>query len=204
MISTPYDHIAERFHTIRKKLQSKEQEYVSLLLDHLTGGSTILDLGCGTGLPIASHIASHGHQVVGVDGSEAMLAIARTQLPGHRWIHELIEVVEFEESFAAVVCWDSLFHLPRHHHEAVIRKIHRWLVPGGRLMVSSGGSEPDNGGGFTDTMFGQEFFYDSLSPNKMVALLEESGFDILLAEICDPPDGGRNKGKWATVARAIA
>ncbi len=49
-------------------------------------------------------------------------------------------------------------------------------------------------------MFGQEFFYDSLSPERLVAVIEESGFEILRAEMCDLPDGGRNKGKWATVA----
>jgi SAM-dependent methyltransferase len=200
MISTPYDPIADRFHAARTRLQPKEVEYLSLLLDPLAEGSTILDLGCGTGQPIATSIASRGHQVVGVDGSEAMLAIARKQLPAHRWIHGWIEQVELDETFAAVVCWDSLFHLPRHHHEPVIRKIHRWLAPGGRLMVSSGGVVDDHGSGFTDTMFGHEFFYDSLSPQRMVAVMEESGFDILVAEMCDPPDGGRNKGKWATVA----
>ena len=39
-----------------------------------------------------------------VDGSEAMLAIARAHLPGHRWIHDLMERVEFDETVNAVVC----------------------------------------------------------------------------------------------------
>ena len=111
-----------------------------------------------------------------------------------------MERVEFEETFAVIVCWDSLFHLPRGKHRTVIHNMRRWLVPGGRLMVSSGGLVDDDGEGFVDTMFGHEFFYDSLSPKRMVEALEEAGFDILLAQMCDQPDGGRNKGKWATVA----
>ena len=198
MIRTPYDEIAGRFHAVRTELQSKEAEYLSLLLDPLAGGSKVLDLGCGTGQPIATHIAARGHQVVGVDGSDAMLALARTRLPGHRWIHDRIERVEFDETFDAVVCWDSLFHLPRTDHEPVIRRIHRWLAPGGRLMVSSGGMVEAEG--FTDTMFGQEFYYDSLPPDRMVAMIEETGFSIVRAEMCNPPDGDRDKGKWATVA----
>lgn len=200
MIRTPYDQIADRFHALRTTLQPKESEYLSLLLAPLPVGSAILDLGCGTGRPIASYLASQGHQITGVDGSEAMLAIARRLLPGHRWIHAMIEQVEFDETFDAVVCWDSLFHLPRGHYEPVIRKIHRWLAPGGRLMVSSGGETDGHPDGFTDTMFGHEFYYDSPSPEGMVAIVKESGFEILRAEMCDPPDGGRNKGKWATVA----
>lgn len=200
MPRTAYDTIADQFSALRTELQPKEIEYLSLLLEPLKAGSTILDLGCGTGHPMASFIASHGHRVVGVDGSEAMLAMARARLPEQRWIHGMIEEVDFEETFDAAVCWDSLFHLHRSHHEAVIRKIHRWLVPGGRLMISSGGLVEKHPDGFTDTMFGQEFYYDSLPPAQMVALLEEIGFEILRAEMSNPPDGERDKGKWATVA----
>lgn len=200
MIRTPYDAIADQFSALRTELQPKEIEYLALLLEPLKEGSTILDLGCGTGHPMATRLTAQGHRVVGVDGSEAMLAMAKARLPERRWIHALIEEVDFEETFDAVVCWDSLFHLHRSQHEAVIRKIHRWLVPGGRLMISSGGLVENHPDGFTDTMFGQEFYYDSLPPAQMVALLEEIGFEILIAEMSNLPDGENDKGKWATVA----
>ena len=200
MISTAYDNIAQQWCSARTTLLPKESEYLALLLDPLEPASTVLDLGCGTGHPIASHVASRGHHVVGVDGSEPMLELARSRLPGHRWMHDLMERVDFTETFDAVICWDSLFHLPRRHFAPVIAKIHRWLRGGGRLMVSSGGRAGDNGDGFTDTMFGHEFYYDSVSPNDMVTMIERTGFDIVLAEMCDTPDGVRNKGKWATIA----
>jgi cyclopropane fatty-acyl-phospholipid synthase-like methyltransferase len=132
-----------------------------------------------------------------------MLALARKRLPGHRWIHEMMERVELEETFDAAVCWDSLFHLPRQQYEPVLRKVQRWLGPGGRVMVSSGYLVDEKEGGFRDTMFGHDFFYDSLPPQRMVAMMEEIGFQIVRAEICDPPEGERNKGKWATVAAKI-
>ena len=200
MTSTPYDHIAEKFHAARHRFRPKEEEYLTGLLATAARGSTVLDLGCGTGTPIAAWIAARGHQIVGVDGSEAMLAIARKQLPAHRWVHALIEQVEFDESFAAVVCWDALFHLPARLFAPVIGKMHRWVVPGGRLLVSSGGSSEEGGGGFVDTMFGQEFHYDSLSTSRMVETIKDAGFEVLRAEMCDLPDGGRNKGKWVTLA----
>lgn len=199
MPRAPYDAIAEHFHALRTTLQPKEEEYLALLLDPLPAGSTILDLGCGTGRPIAEHMVSRGHHIVGVDGSAALLALARAQLPEQRWLHALIEAVEFEETFAAVVCWDSLFHLPRAEHAPIIRKIHRWLVPGGRLMISSGGNVTGEEG-FTDTMFGHSFYYDSLPPQRMTAVLEETGFTFLRSEMCNLPDGDHDKGKWATVA----
>ncbi|MBN4081159.1 class I SAM-dependent methyltransferase [Caldithrix abyssi] len=200
MVSTPYDHIVGQYSAERTHLQPKELEYLGIVLDPLATGSIILDLGCGTGHPMATHIVSRGYRVVGVDGSDAMLEVARKRHPEQRWVHDFIERVEFDETFDAVVCWDSLFHLPRDQFQPVIRKIHRWLKPGGRTMVSTGGVVQEDGNGFTDTMFGYEFFYDSLPPHQMVALIERAGFDILVAEMCDQSDGARNKGKWATVA----
>jgi cyclopropane fatty-acyl-phospholipid synthase-like methyltransferase len=156
LISTACDFISAEFNAARTRLQSKEVQYLGLLLAPLRPSSTVLDLGCGTGHPIASHIASHGHRIVGVDGSAAMLRFARHRLPAHRGVHDRMETVEFTESFDAAVCWDSLFHLPRAEFVPVIRKLHGWLVPGGRVMISSGGGARDDGHGFTDTMFGQE------------------------------------------------
>jgi SAM-dependent methyltransferase len=203
-VSTPYDQIAGQFGSARQRLQPKEVEYLALLVQPLAANSLILDLGCGAGHPIASHLAALGHRLIGVDGSASMLALARERLPDHRWIHDRIEWVEIDEICDAVVCWDSLFHLPRSLWPGVIANVHRWLRPGGRFMVSSGGVVEPGGEGFTDTMFGYEFFYDSLPPESMLALLDDVGFDIVVAEMCDLPDDGRNKGKWATVASRLA
>jgi ubiquinone/menaquinone biosynthesis C-methylase UbiE len=203
MISTPYDRIAVRFGTARQRLLPKEVEYLAVVEQGLAPGSTVLDLGCGTSHPIGTYFADRGHHIVGVDASDAMLAQARARLPEHRWIHAYMQDVELEETFDAVICWDSLFHLPRADYPIVIRDIHRWLKPGGRMMVSSGGRvEGDEG--FTDMMFGHEFYYDSLSPDDMTRLVLDTGFDLVVSEMCDQPDGGRNRGKWATIAaRAV-
>ncbi len=200
MVSTPYDLIAGQFAAARVRLRADERRYLALILEPLAPGSTILDLGCGTGYPVASHLASLGHRIVGVDGSAAMLAVARGRLPQHRWMHAAIEEVAFDETFDAVICWDALFHLPREQWPVVIGRIHEWLRPHGRFMMSSGGVVDPDGHGFTDTMFGHEFYYDSLPPASLATLLDGMGFDILVGEMCDPPDGGRNRGKWATVA----
>ena len=194
-----YDKIADQFSALRTTLQPVEVRYLDLILGPLKPGSTVLDLGCGTGRPIAAHVSSRGHQVLGVDASERMLAIAKKNLPGHRWVHADMESVELSGPFDAIICWDSLFHLPRANYSVVLRNAYRWLTAGGRLMVSSGGVVDESGHGFTDTMFGHEFYYDSPSPAQMTKLVEDIGFRIILAEMCSLPDGGNDKGKWATI-----
>jgi ubiquinone/menaquinone biosynthesis C-methylase UbiE len=196
---TPYDNIARRYDSVRVALKTRELEYLHTILSSLAPQSTILDLGCGTGRPMATTLAARGHLIVGVDESQEMLALARQRLPGHRWIHGRIEEIELNELFHAVICWDSLFHLPREHWPGVLEKIVTWLKLGGALLLSSGGVvEGDHG--FYDTMFDQEFYYDSLPSETLVPLLKNLGFRIIVSEMCELPDGGRNKGKLVTIA----
>jgi len=45
-------------------------------------GATILDVGCGSGLPIATELIRRGFDVTGVDGSSTMIDLFRRNLPG--------------------------------------------------------------------------------------------------------------------------
>ena len=201
---TDYDAIAPHFDRCRRTLSPRETPYFSLLQEGLTKQSRILDLGCGTGRPMAEALAMAGHRITGVDASASLLSLAHERLPQHRWIHARMEEVDLdgEAPFDAVICWDSLFHLPRHRHRPMLHRIRRWIRPGGRLMVSSGGVVEPAGAGFVDRMFDHDFYYDSLPPDEMMAALREAGFAIVVSEMSDPPDGGRDRGKWATVADA--
>jgi SAM-dependent methyltransferase len=50
-----------------------------------TGGSRVLDAGCGTGR-VAIELAARGLSVIGMDLDEDMLATARTKAPELQWI----------------------------------------------------------------------------------------------------------------------
>jgi SAM-dependent methyltransferase len=196
---SPYDPIANQWDAVRAEIRPREAAYLDLFVQGAAPGSTFLDLGCGTGRPNAVHLASKGFRVVGVDQSCALLEIARRYVPGGRWIEADIVTLELEEQFAGVIAWDSLFHIERTLHRAILEKIHRWLLPGRRFVLTCGGSDFDIPA-FTDTMFDHTFFYDAFPKNEMIALIREIGFDIVLAELIDFPDGGRNKGKLGVVA----
>jgi len=188
-----YDLIAEIFFADRSA-QLRERKYLDLTLESLPVGAAVLDLGCGTGRPLAEELMRRGYVVTGVDGSARMLEIAQRVLPGARLIHARIEQVEFEDEFSAAIVWDSLFHVPRDRHAAVYAKLARWILPGGRLLLSSGGTEH---AGFTSEMHGETFFYSSWSPSTVVQLLEQAGFTVELCEVDQP----ESRGHVAIVAR---
>jgi SAM-dependent methyltransferase len=188
-----YDVIAEKFFADRSATL-REIKYLDLVLAGLPAGAHVLDLGCGTGRPIAEEVEARGFVVTGVDGSERMLEIARRNLPNAQLVHARIEEVELKDAFSAAIVWDSLFHVHRDRHAAVYAKLARWIEPGGRLMLSSGGTE---GEGFTSQMHGETFFYSSWSPGRVGELLERAGFAVELCEVDQP----ESRGHVAIVAR---
>ena len=67
-------------------------------------------------------------------------------------------------------------------------------------MVTVGGSDHP---AFTDTMFGEEFYYDSYPPEKVLAALRRLGFEPLVSEFMNEPTSGRDKGRYAIVAQMV-
>jgi len=193
-----YNAIAAAWDDARMGFYGREREYVDALLDGLPVAAEILDLGCGTGRPLAEYILARGHRVTGVDQAEALLAIAQTRYPEANWIQGAIESFVPARPVHAIVCWDALFHIERSQHATLLRRSAGMLLPGGRIMLTVGGSAHP---AFTDTMFGQTFFYDSHPPDETLALLQHAGFVPVIAEFMNQPTAGRDKGRYAIVAR---
>lgn len=195
-----YDAIAADWDAVRTRLADAEHRILDLLLDSLARGARVLDLGCGTGRPIAEHLVARGFAVTGVDQSPQMIALARVRLPDASWIESRIEdFVPRTKSFAAAIAWDSLFHVPREHHAEVFARVRAALSNGGRFALTVGGSSHP---AFTDTMFDRTFFYDSHPPETATALLVAAGFAIAHTKYLSLPTDGRDKGRYAIVAVA--
>jgi SAM-dependent methyltransferase len=97
----------------------------------------MLDDGCGTG--ILSVLASlRGAEVTAIDGSEAMLQVARQRLPLRDVRLADLEALPFESStFDAVVAVNSLFFA--RDPDAAMREVARVLDAAGRAVVTCWG-----------------------------------------------------------------
>jgi SAM-dependent methyltransferase len=211
-MQNPYDYIAEQWHSsLRDQTYvNRVLGYVDKVLEGLPPGAKVLDLGCGTGDPVARHITRRGYQVIGVDQSKGMLEIAKRVVPEAEFIHCDMVEIQFSDKFAAAVAWDSIFHVERKHHSAIYRKLANSLEAGRRLLLSAGGSGVDSGvadsaaddsvEGFTSEMFGHTFFYSGYEPQVARGLLEAEGFSIETWEVDDPS----SRGHIAVIARKMA
>lgn len=194
-----YDAIASQWDAVRTILSPAEARLLTLLSEQLSPGARVLDLGCGTGRPIAEYLAQRRFRVTGVDQSQNMLDLARRRLPEHDWVLAAIETYSPMQEFAAVVAWDSMLHIPQSEHVGIFATVRACLSVGGRFALTVGGSEH---AAFTDTMFGQQFAYDSHPPEVAMGLLRTAGFDVLHSEFLNLPTTGRDKGRFAIVASA--
>jgi len=206
MMQNSYDHIADQWHSNRRGPAYVEVlAYIDRLLDGVPSGAKVLDLGCGTGIPIARYIVQRGYRVVGVDQSKRMLEIARKEVPKANFIHADMVEIALADKFAAAVAWDSVFHVERKHHSSIYRKLANSLETGGRLLLSVGGSgsasvSADSGAeSFTSEMFGQTFFYSGYDPKVARKLIEAEGFEIEMWEVDDPS----SRGHIAVIGRKV-
>jgi SAM-dependent methyltransferase len=186
MARTPYDEIAGKWLRERQALRFREKPYIDRLLALTRPGAHILDLGCGTGLPIARYVLDQGYRLTGVDSSAVMLRLARTHCPEADFVAGDMVAVELAGPYDGMVAWDSIFHVPKAQHGQLFHTLARWLVPHAPLLLSLGGSE----GEFLAPMFGLDFFYSAHAPEVSLALLRDAGFAILLSEVDDPSSRG--------------
>jgi ArsR family transcriptional regulator len=121
-----------------------KQFYWRALLALLPKPWVVADLGCGTGAIVAA-LAPHVAHVIGIDGSEEMLAAAAERLRDHdgrmkpngsnielrRGSLESVPIESATIDAATLVL--VLHHLPS--PGAAIAEAHRVLKPGGRLLI---------------------------------------------------------------------
>ena len=68
-----------------------EKAWLDHFLSFISLQSNILDLGCGSGKPIADYLIQNGHVITGIDSSNTMIAMVQQNFPQqdfphHQWI----------------------------------------------------------------------------------------------------------------------
>jgi ubiquinone/menaquinone biosynthesis C-methylase UbiE len=176
VVERGYDQVAQDYARLEGETEWPRMRWLRKLLNRLEPGSSVLDLGCGSGDPADIEISKE-HKVTGVDISQAQINLARQNVPTGHFTHGDAGSVEFQEAhFDAVVSFYTLEHVPRREHETILQRIYQWLRDGGFLLVSI------EAGDFDDVMgewLGVPMFISCFDPETMKQLVTKSGFEIL-------------------------
>ena len=163
-----------------------EGAWLSRFRDLLTPGATILDIGCGTGRPIARHFSEQGHTVTGVDSAPAMIALCRARFPEGDWQVADMRRLALGRRFGGLIAWDSFFHLTPEDQRGMFPAFAAHAAPDAALMFTSGPAHGEAIGRFE----GEALYHGSLDPLEYHALLAENGFSVIDHVVEDPSCGG--------------
>ena len=110
------------------------------LVDAMVGrGARILDAGCGPGR-VGGRLARAGHDVTGVDLDPLLIAAARKDHPGARWlVGDLSELDLPGEGFDVIVCAGNVMtFLAPDTRRPVLGRMKDHLRDGGRAVIGFG------------------------------------------------------------------
>ena len=96
-----YDVNAKEFDRKRTK-NLFEKKWLDLFLNYIEVGDEILDIGCGTGEPIARYFIEKGMKVTGIDFSKEMIKLATERFPQRKWLIKDMREFNLNRKFKAI------------------------------------------------------------------------------------------------------
>jgi len=148
----------------------------------------VAELGCGSGYPVAHHIASlwkgTGRQYIGVDLSEEQIDIAKASLCNDSDIvgFTVREMCDWckkqrDNSISGIIGLFSVFHLPRSQHVELFSHIQRILTDRAPLLFTCPESSTE---GFEDKWLGaSRMYWSSFSSQWYETTLQDLGFEFV-------------------------
>ncbi|MFB6720456.1 class I SAM-dependent methyltransferase [Kribbella sp. NPDC056345] len=138
LVRRGYDELSARYDEAYGS-ETKYGDWLQALLTQLPVRAQVLDLGCGSGVPVAKVLAEAGHLVTGVDISEVQVARARERVPAATFLQADATTLDLAaDSFDAIVSFYALIHIPVDEQEALLQRIGTWLRPGGSFVATIG------------------------------------------------------------------
>jgi SAM-dependent methyltransferase len=203
IVAAGYDAIAETYRDWAEADFWPRLEWLALLEAQLAPASAVLELGCGAGVPATRRLAER-HRVTAVDLSARQIELARTNAPDATFVHgDALSVELPESSFDAVVSLYMSGHVPRGEQLELVRRVARWLRPGGLLLMTLTQGASD--GIVEADWLGAPMFFAGEDPETSLARVRASGFDVVRAELVPQVEFGREvRFLWLLARRTPA
>lgn len=189
LVRRGYDALSYRYRSDDSS-DGRYEPWLTSLRNRLPAQASVLDLGCGCGVPVARSLTAAGHKVTGVDISDVQIERARRLVPLAKFIRADAATVDFPPaSFDAVLCLYALFHLPLSLQPSMIRHIASWLRPSGWLLAVVG--EEAWTGTEDNWLDGQTpMWWSQADASTYRRWLEQAGLEITEQAFVPEDDGG--------------
>jgi trans-aconitate methyltransferase len=196
-ITDHYERHASAWDTDRRKARWDDKPWHDRFIAALASAANVLDLGCGSGSPVAQHMAERGLEVTGVDSSPTLISLCRERLPDHEWLVGDMRSLQLSRRFDGILAWDSFFHLRPDDQRRMFNVFARHATPSAVLMFNTGPAYGEAVGEYR----GDPLYHATLSPDEYKELLNSIDFDVVVHTVEDWQTGG-GRTVWLTRARA--
>jgi len=160
----------------------------------LVGAGTIADVGCGPG-HVTRFLAQRHPDVVGIDLSPGMIAVAREQASELALeVGSMLRLPVADGTWAGVIALYSIIHLTADERVAAFGEFARVLRRGGWLLVAFHVDIPEFAAGQVSrltTWFGERVEIDGyfLDPSDVLGPLQAAGFALVASLERQPTPG---------------
>ena len=182
-----YEKHAAAWDNDRQNSAWNDQLWHDRFIDRLAPGARVLDLGCGSGRPVAQHLHHRGLRVTGVDSSPTMISLCRSRLPDHEWVVADMRRLSLSRRFDAILAWDRFFHLDHDDQRGMFAVFALHSSADAVLMLNTGPEHGEDVGSYR----GDPLYDASLAPAEYVTLINGIGFEVIEHVANDARAGGR-------------
>jgi len=179
-VKAGYNAIAAKY-LAERKADSPDLQLLPELIERLPRGATVLDAGCGAGVPVTQYL-SQFFQVIGVDFAAAQIALAQRLVPNAEFLcQDLTELDLPDESFDGICSYYAIIHIPRQEHPALLRNFYRMLKPAGLALLCLGADDlaEDLDGDY----LGAAMYWSHYDADTNLRLLQACGFEVVWSKI---------------------
>ncbi len=170
------------------------QRFLDEIGQYLPERGNVLDIGCGFGLfSLYFALARPGVDFTGVDLSGRRIGMARRaaerlSIRNARYVEGNATTFDPDSGFEAAYMLDIVHHIPPDAVEPLIARLHRNLVPGGRLIIKDVDDRPFLKRWFTwwlDKAVDPSADVNYWPPAELRALLVRNGFRVYSHSMVD-------------------
>lgn len=205
IVREAYDHLAPWYLSWMHSQKSPRERYTLKVLSNaskLTSNPhpTILDLGCGPGIPTTQLLLAQGARVIANDISQAQIATARSLCPTATFIPGDMASLCFKPgSLDGVVCFFTLFHLPRLEQKAMLARVFSWLKAGALLACNFATVDEEE---IYGEMMGRGIFWSGFGVERNRMMVRDVGFEVVGEEVLESEADGGMEFMWVVARKS--
>ncbi|QTC90961.1 class I SAM-dependent methyltransferase [Brevundimonas goettingensis] len=167
-----------------------EIDWFERFMTALPPGGTVLDVGSGSGWPVAAALIERGFRVTGVEPSPGLRAHAAETLPAGEWLDGDMRTLDLgDRRFDGLLAWHSLFHLSPADQRIALPRILSHAADACVFMTSTGQKEGEVIGEWR----GEPLYHGSLAAEEYRTIFAAHGFT---PNPIDPAEQDEYGNRW--------